>query len=674
MKIDYELYLNLRYDKTDFAIMVKPFEYTKSAPYCSQCNFEKAFIERYKREFGFTMHDRDIFVDDIRVRGIGKSDFSEDVNNCSVNDSELQNNGKQLEVPTPDSFTDCYFEEVGYQKTSVYQFTKLKPGNLIDGPAIIVDENSTILVEPGCMLEVTKNGNLLIKILQNIKQTVTTELDAIQLSIFSHRFMSIAEQMGRVLQRTAISTNIKERLDFSCALFDEDGKLCSNAPHLPVHLGSMQEAVRFEVEYFKSKNNLNPGDVLLTNHPSAGGTHLPDLTVVTPVFYRNVSQPVFYVASRGHHSDVGGLTPGSMPANSTCLIEEGTTFKSFKLVEKGIFQEEKVIEAFMEPAKIPGLSGCRTLKDNLSDLKAQIAANQKGSILVNELIDYYGLDVVQAYMKYIQENAAKSVKEMLENFVRNAGQLKNHQNLDKRNLLYKLNKENSEKYLTLFAEDFMDDGTSIKLEVTIDKEDYSAKFDFTGTGLQVVGNCNAPKAITYSAIIYTLRCMIPHEIPLNQGCLKNIEVVVPNNSILNPSAESAVVGGNVLTSQRVVDVIFKAFETCSASQGCMNNIIFGDDNFSYYETVGGGSGAGPKWHGRSGVQCHMTNTRITDPEILEKRFPVILNKFLVNRNTGGKGKFNGGDGLIRELLFRKKLVLSVLTERRVFFALRFKRR
>ena len=273
-----------------------------------------------------------------------------------------------------------------------------------------------------------------------------------------------------------------------------------------------------------------------TNHPSAGGTHLPDLTVVTPVFYRNLSRPVFYVASRGHHTDVGGLTPGSMPPNSTCLIEEGATFRNFKLIEQGVFQEQKVIDAFMAPAKVAGLSGCRTLKDNLSDLKAQIAANQKGTVLVNELIDYYSLDVVQAYMKHIQENAAKSVKETLQNIVENANQFKSS-NANHRNSLYRLNQENTDKYLTLFAEDWMDDGTAICLTVTIDKEDYSAKFDFSGTGLQTLGNCNAPKAVTLSAIIYALRCMVSHEIPLNQGCLKNIKVEIPNNCILNPSPE-----------------------------------------------------------------------------------------------------------------------------------------
>lgn len=304
-QIDYELYLNLRYDKTDFSIMVKPYIASKSAPYCAQCNFEKAFVDRYKREFGFTMNNQDVFVDDIRIRGIGKSHFVEEIEN----DKEMQSNSNGI-PNSPDSVTNVYFEEVGYQKTVVYKTAQLKPGNLIDGPCILIDQNSTILVEPGCTLEITRQSNMLIKIQQNIKQTVSTDLDAIQLSIFSHRFMSIAEQMGRVLQRTAISTNIKERLDFSCALFDQNGYLTSSAPFIPVHLGSMQEAVKSEVNYFI--DNLKPGDVLLTNHPSAGGTHLPDLTVITPVFYRNLSRPVFYVASRGHHSDVGGLTPGEL--------------------------------------------------------------------------------------------------------------------------------------------------------------------------------------------------------------------------------------------------------------------------------------------------------------------------------------------------------------------------
>ena len=528
-QIEYELYLNLRYDKTDFAIMVKPYATAWSAPYCSQCNFEKAFVDRYRREFGFTMHDHDVLVDDIRIRGIGKSHFVEE----AEDDREMLANSN--DIPSPDSLTDVYFEEVGYQKTAVYKTEQLKPGNLVDGPCIVIDDNSTILVEPGCTLEVTKRGNFLIKILQNIKQNISTEMDPIQLSIFSHRFMSIAEQMGRVLQRTAISTNIKERLDFSCALFNEEGNLVSSAPHIPVHLGSMQEAVVNEINYFK--DNLKPGDVMLTNHPSAGGTHLPDLTVITPVFYRNLSDPVFYVASRGHHTDVGGLTPGSMPPNSTCLIEEGATFKCFKLIDQGVFQEQKVVDAFMAPGKIEGLSGCRTLNDNLNDLKAQIAANQKGTMLINELIDYYGLDVVQAYMRYIQENAAKSVRETFQNIVAKFNQNKSSTTVSNRSSLYKSGPENSDKYLVLNAEDYMDDGTAICLQVTIDKEDYSAKFDFSGTGLQVLGNCNAPKAVTLSAIIYTLRCMVSHDIPLNQGCLKNVKVEIPNNCILNPSPE-----------------------------------------------------------------------------------------------------------------------------------------
>ncbi|CAF0939712.1 unnamed protein product [Didymodactylos carnosus] len=397
--------------------------------------------------------------------------------------------------------------------------------------------------------------------------------------------MSIAEQMGRVLQLTAISTNIKERLDFSCAIFGPDGGLVANAPHIPVHLGAMQEAVQFQMRALE--NNLNDGDVILTNHPAAGGSHLPDFTVITPVFHAENGTPVFFVASRGHHADIGGLTP-------------------------------ELTDCLNEPGKLPNCSGTRTLMHNIADLKAQIAANFK--------------DNAETAVRDLLKTVAKKLPEAVDNCLK--------------------------------AKDFMDDGSEIQLCVKIDPDKLTAKFDFTGTSEQVLYNWNTPRAITYSAIIYCLRAMIGHDIPLNQGCMKPVEVVLPKGSLLDPSEDAAVVGGNVLTSQRLVDVILHAFHCCAASQGCMNNITWGDEKASYYETVAGGAGAGPKWHGRSGVHTHMTNTRITDPEILEKRYPVVLLKFCLRKNSGGNGAYNGGDGVERQILFRKKLTLSVLTERR----------
>ncbi|VDL73912.1 unnamed protein product [Nippostrongylus brasiliensis] len=407
------------------------------------------------------------------------------------------------------------------------------------------------------------------------------KVDPIRLSIFSNRFMSIAEQMGRVLQRTAISTNIKERLDFSCALFSPDGGLIANAPHIPVHLGGMQYAVRYQIDHL-GMESIRRGDVILSNHPRAGGSHLPDLTIITPVFFENHSTPVFFLANRGHHADIGGIVPGSMPPNATTLDQEGAAFESFKVVEGGVFREDAL-----------------------------------GISLVCDLISEYGLEVVQAYMQHIQSTAEESVREMLKDFGR------------------RVLEKNGETRLEAF--DFMDDGTRIQLTITIDIEKGEAMFDFAGTGMEVFSSCNCPRAIS-----------------------------IPEGTILSPSELAAVVGGNVLTSQRLCDVILGAFEAVAASQGCMNNVTFGDEAMGYYETIAGGAGAGEGFDGRSGVHTHMTNTRITDPEILESRYPVVLREFSLRENSGGGGKWCGGDGVVRSLQFRRPLSLSLLTERRVF--------
>ncbi|KAJ1519393.1 hypothetical protein ONE63_004685 [Megalurothrips usitatus] len=632
-QIETEPYLHLRYSGTDCALMCGPSSLPPSkSSVCTDGDFMKTFLDRYRMEFGFVLTGRDIVVDDIRVRGVGKSIPAKELVIEAAKSS-----------PTPEKKVQVYFSG-GLASTDVYHLEKLRAGHEIKGPAIIMDKLSTILVEPDCVAVVTKTGNLEITIGTGLVNKIGPELDSIQLSIFSHRFMSIAEQMGRVLQRTAISTNIKERLDFSCALFGPDGGLVSNAPHIPVHLGAMQETVQYQLR--RRGDDLQDGDVILSNHPSAGGSHLPDFTVITPVFRKGVSRPIFFVASRGHHADIGGITPGSMPPHSRSLVEEGATFKSFLLVRNGEIREQRLIERLMAPGTIPGCSGTRNLQDNLSDLRAQIAANQKGSHLVNELIDQYGLTVVQAYMAHIQSNAELAVRNML-------------REIGKRSL------ESTGKSV-LSASDCMDDGSPIKLAVSIDINQGSALCDFTGSGFEVWGNCNAPRAITLSALIYCLRCMVGHDVPLNQGCLAPITVRIPKGSILDPSETAAVVGGNVLTSQRIVDVVLKAFDVCAASQGCMNNVTFGEEGYGYYETVGGGAGAGPGWNGRSGVHTHMTNTRITDPEILEQRYPVILRKFELRPNSGGGGQFKGGDGILRELMFRRNMTLSILTERRVF--------
>ncbi|XP_076766282.1 5-oxoprolinase isoform X2 [Xylocopa sonorina] len=625
-----EPFLHLRYHGTDCALMCTPAQNTGNKG-TKHGDFLTTFLQRYQTEFGFTMPDRKILVNDVRVRGVGKTDIEEDPI-LPFSD----------EPPKSEKAILVYFED-GYLQTEVYQSCSLSPGHTIHGPAIIMDSLSTILVEPDCTALITSRGDVKIAIGRGSNVQVTTALDTIQLSIFSHRFMSIAEQMGRILQRTSISTNIKERLDFSCAVFGPDGGLVSNAPHIPVHLGAMQETVQYQLKAFNGE--FTRGDVILANHPSAGGSHLPDLTVITPVFYEHVEKPVFFVASRGHHADIGGITPGSMPPHSTSLNQEGAAFKSFLLVHKGVFREKELEEALMAPGKIPGSSGTRNLSDNLSDLRAQIAANHKGSLLVNELIDIYGLDVVQAYMGHIQHNAEVAVRDMLKSVGK-----------------WLLVQTGTTKASAI---DYLDDGSPIKFLLNIDTDKGEAVCDFTGTGYEVWGNCNAPRAITLSALIYCLRCIVGRDIPLNQGCLKPVKVIIPKGSLLDPSEEAAVVGGNVLTSQRVVDVVLQAFGACAASQGCMNNVTLGTEEWGYYETVAGGSGAGPTWGGRGGVHTHMTNTRITDLEILELRYPVILNKFSLRPGSGGAGSHPGGDGVIREMTFRAPMMLSVLTERRV---------
>jgi 5-oxoprolinase (ATP-hydrolysing) len=471
------------------------------------------------------------------------------------------------------------------------------------------------------------------------------------LSIFGHRFMAIAEQMGRALQKTSVSTNVKERLDFSCAIFDATGGLVANAPHLPVHLGSMSTFVRRQAEIWKGQ--LSKGDVIMSNHPSFGGTHLPDVTLLMPAFNAAGDEILFYAASRAHHADIGGISAGSMPPHSRELFQEGAAVTTEKLVSEGRFDEEKVIQLFYrDPAKYPGCSGTRCLADNINDLRAQVSANQKGISLIEGLIAEYGEDTVQFYMVSIQENAELCV----------------------RTLLKEVSKRFEGKELS--AVDYMDDGSPIRLKVTIDGEKGEAIFDFEGTGPEVYGNINAPEAVTYSAIIYCLRCLISQDIPLNQGCLAPIKIKIPPKSLLSPSPHAAVVGGNVLTSQRVTDVILKAFRACAASQGDCNNLTFGFGGnvtgekevrgFGYYETIAGGSGAGPTWEGTSGVHTHMTNTRITDSEVFERRYPVILRKFSLREGSGGDGQHRGGNGVVRDIEFRIPVQVSILSERRVY--------
>ncbi|KAG8623020.1 hypothetical protein KVT40_007996 [Elsinoe batatas] len=645
-KVEFEEYLNMRYRGTESALMViKP---SKEETNGDEWAFGEAFVKQHEQEFGFTLPDRDIIVDDVRARGIGKSfQIQEKTVDTQLKEIKLNNLPKDTKVHGTAS---VYFEG-GRKDTSIYKLEELEVGDRIRGPAIIADGTQTIVVTPGAAASIL-HTHVVIDIgdegEDSDKKINTEKIDPIMLSIFGHRFMAIAEQMGRALQKTSVSTNVKERLDYSCALFDADGGLVANAPHLPVHLGSMSTCVKKQSEIWRGK--LKRGDVLVSNHPMYGGTHLPDITVITPAF--SDDKIVFYVASRAHHADIGGILPGSMPPHSRELYQEGAAIASEKLVSEGHFNEDRIIDLLLrEPARHPGCSGTRCLADNLNDLKAQIAANQKGINLISTLINEYTLPVVDFYMRGIQLNAETSVRNLLRTVA-------------------------SRFPGPLTALDHMDDGSPIHLSITIDASAGEATFDFSGTGREVYANTNAPEAVTYSAIIYCLRALIAQDIPLNQGCLAPIKVLIPPRSFLSPSPTAAVVGGNVLTSQRVTDVVLRAFHAVAASQGDCNNLTFGFGGnvsgekevkgFGYYETIAGGSGAGEGWDGESGVHTHMTNTRITDAEVFERRYPVVLREFSLREGSGGDGKWKGGEGVVRDVEFRREVQVSILSERRVY--------
>ncbi|CEG37397.1 5-oxoprolinase [Plasmopara halstedii] len=663
--VQVQYFLNLRYEGTDNAVMTrgpvgaKGESPIKSAAALCEYAFDESFIEKYQREFGFVLQNRAILIDDVRVRATVSPYLKDPALHADSNASGA------VEPCSPHSTSLFYFEaKKTWEPIPVYLHEHLMAtrGAKYSGPAIIMQGTATVVIEPEWEVQVMPSGDLYLVLSAKgeeaskddaVLRSEDVPLDPIQLSVFSHRFMGIAEQMGRTLARTSVSVNIKERLDFSCALFGPDGGLVANAPHLPVHLGAMQQAVRHQLKFWG--NDLHNGDVLVSNHPQlAGGSHLPDITVMTPVFDNLSGKIEFFVASRGHHADIGGISPGSMPPLSKTLSEEGAAIVAFKLVDGkvGEFRESEITDILLQKGRMDDRGqpciGTRNLRDNLSDLRAQVAANQRGVVLMRELCSEYSLPVVTAYMNYIQQAAEMAVRNMLHEF--------------------SLQRQLPEVGVVR-AEDFMDDGTKIALQITIDRCTKSATFNFEGTGPEVFGNVNTPPAVTYSAIIYCLRCLLPGEdLPLNQGCLTPIDVRFPKEgSILNPSDNAAVVGGNVLTSQRITDVILKAFGACAASQGCMNNLTFGSATLGgYYETIAGGAGAGPSWHGRSGVHTHMTNTRITDPEILEKRYPVLLRAFHLREGSGGTGKYRGGDGVVRQIEFLESMTVSILSERRAF--------
>ncbi|MEL4895999.1 hydantoinase B/oxoprolinase family protein [Crocosphaera sp. Alani8] len=452
--------------------------------------------------------------------------------------------------------------------------------------------------------------------------------DPIYLEIFKNLYQFIAEEMGIILQNTASSVNIKERLDFSCAIFDQQGLLVANAPHIPVHLGSMSESVKSLIQ--DKKNSLQPGDVYLSNNPYNGGTHLPDVTAITPVFNNENKEILFYVASRGHQADIGGITPGSMPPHSRSILEEGVLFDNFLLVGKGHFREQEVREILGN-----GDYPARNLDQNIADFQAQIAANEKGYQELQKMVNQYGLETVQAYMRFVQDNAEESVRKAID--VLSDGEF-------------------------TYA---MDQGSEIKVKVTIDDKNRSATIDFTGTSEQLRSNFNAPKAVTQAAVLYVFRTLVDDNIPLNAGCLKPLHLIIPEGSMLNPKYPAAVVAGNVETSQVIVDALYGALGVLAASQGTMNNFTFGNENYQYYETICGGSGAGINFNGTDAVQTHMTNSRLTDPEVLEFRYPVLVEEFKIRENSGGKGHYSGGNGVIRNIKFLEPMTANILSAHRV---------
>lgn len=634
-----ERFLDLKYNGTETTIMIQG---SKSD---SSDEFKEKFVKIHAQEFGFTL-ERKVLVENVRVRAVAQTNGeNSDTPDMSVYAEAMDLSRDQLDKWKKRKV--CFSKEVNVESV-ICCLEEFEPGQRLRGPAIIIDKTQTIVVPPDATATSLPRHVIVDLESANKEEDEKTDeapkvADPITLSLFSHRFMCIAEQMGQTLEKTAISTNIKERLDFSCAIFAPNGDLVANAPHIPVHLGSMSTAI--QVQRKKWEDNLNPGDVILSNHPAHGGSHLPDLTVITPVFGKDQKEIIFWVASRGHHSDIGGITAGSMPPFSRYLWQEGAMIEGMKLVEQGKFNEELFVEYLYErPAKYEACSGSRSLKDSISDIKAQISANNKGIQLLNQLVGEFSLPYVQFYMYAIQEYAETCTRQLLQEV------LTNHQRTH----------GDSE----LKATDYLDDGTIISVTISIDAKSGDAKIDFTGTGPQIYGNLNTPFSVTCSAVVYVLRCLIREDVPLNGGIIKPITINIPKQSVLCPSEDAAVVGGNVETSQRITDVLFAAFGAVAGSQGTCNNFTFGNESFGYYETIAGGAGAGPCWDGQSGVQIHMTNTRSTDAEIFEKRYPVILHEFALRAGSGGLGKYKGGSGIIRDIEFRDDIQASILSERR----------
>ena len=603
--------VHMRYQGTDTSLEV---DAGSAAQMLS--DFEAA----HRRRFGFIARERGLVVESLSVEAIGETG--------SEIDPEMEAPIKKQDPPAQELVG--MYSGGEWKDIPLYLREDLLPGQVLAGPAIIIEPTGTIVVEQGWRGALNRRGHLLLErhVKRDDRETVGTGADPVMLEVFNNLFMSIAEQMGVTLQNTAYSVNIKERLDFSCALFNAGGNLVANAPHIPVHLGSMGESVKSVIN--ANKGNIRPGSVYVLNAPYAGGTHLPDVTVITPAFDDKGDNILFYLASRGHHADIGGRTPGSAPPDSSHIDEEGVLIDNFLLVESGRLREKEIRE-LLGSGKYP----CRDIDQNLADLSAQIAANETGLNELRKMVGHYGIDVVDAYMKHVQDNAEESVRRVME--VLQDGEF----------------------------EYPMDQGSVIRVRLSVDRENREAIIDFTGTSRQNPNNYNAPTAVCKAAILYVFRTLVGDDIPLNEGCLKPVRLILPERSMISPQYPAAVMAGNIEVSQALTNALYGALGMLAASQGTMNNVFYGNDRYQNYDTVCGGTGAGPDHPGADAVHSHMTNTRMTDPEVLELRFPVRLEEFSIRRSSGGAGKYRGGNGVVRKLRFLEAMTVTMLSSHRV---------
>ena len=600
---------HIRYAGTDTALVVAAG---------SAAAMKRAFEKAHKARFGFIDRTKQMMIEAVSVEAVGGG----------ARFSERPVRRSRVRLPRP-ALRTKFFSGGEWRPANVYTRDQLKPGSKVKGAAIIVEPHQTVVIEPGWQAEITAKNHLVLARVKKLNRThaIGTHADPVMLEVFNNLFMSIAEQMGVSLQNTAYSVNIKERLDFSCAVFAHDGTLVANAPHMPVHLGSMDRAVETVIR--ENVGQVRPGNVYAINAPYNGGTHLPDITVCTPVFDDRKKTILFWVASRGHHADVGGISPGSMSPNATTIEQEGVLFDNFKLVDRGRFREKELMSA-LTGAKYPA----RNPIQNINDIKAQIAANEKGVVELRKMVAQFTLPVVKAYMQHVQDNAAESVRRVIDRL------------------------HDSE-----FSYE-MDQGTVIKVKITVDKARREATVDFTGTSEQQPTNFNAPEPVARAAVLYVFRVMVDDDIPMNAGCLRPINIVIPKRSMLSPEYPAAVVAGNVETSQAVTDCLFGALGALAAAQGTMNNLNFGNNRHQYYETICSGSPAGPGFNGTDAVHTHMTNTRLTDPEVLEFRYPVVLEDFHIRPASGGRGQWHAGDGIRRTIRFLEKMECTILSGHR----------